>query len=809
MRKILEFKKATAHIRDDPGDRREQSLEEHSIGVARQAERLGTWIGYPNTCKLYGYLHDLGKLADLFQRKIHGEGNISFNHTLAGMQILKKLVEESANALCWNRIPFWARHLYLCMGAAVISSHHIGLPDMGSVSSYVSDMSETDKAYEVDAIWAAFQKWDCFSDVMACFYKSVDELCRFGTRPGFIAMMNNVNDKVRFFRLSMGIRMFSSILHSADWQDTAEFMYGFQVRQRDPQTLFKLYLEALDKNVRAYPHDTVIGQERQALYEVCYARGDSKPGIYTLSGPGGVGKTKSSMAFALRHALRYNKRRIIVVIPYLTITTQNAQSIREAFGCPDEMLCILERHSAFEVREDLWDGYSEEERHQMELSLKNLDAPIVFTTTVQLENALFGGSYSDYHTMQALADSVIIMDEVQMIDLKKYHPVILAMNELKRAYNTTILLCTATLPDFVKNPDYPLDLSQNHELVPDVERLRRVFDRVIVENLVPHQLHTPDTISRQVLRYMSDNQLPNAILIVNKKATSEECESILRALDPELKVIRFNAHGKIFSKRIVEEIQQNIRDSKAGLCRFVLVATSIVEMGVDISFATGFRELTALPSLEQSSCRVNRSGEYAEKAVFHIFSMASGFQQNLDLQNPYYEMTLKIQETKNLIGKMTGGVPSSEFFSPSVYQAYYQNIEKKNTGHNGYMDYLLQTGGFPTLLAALNAPMARIPGCDLNASILTSGFRTAYGSFQSIDAQTWLALCPTTEGKQIIQDLEAGVPYKLLDRRIVRNSVALNHTELAALQKEGVIRELGKFIILDECKLDRYGLHMT
>lgn len=548
--------------------------------------------------------------------------------------------------------------------------------------------------------------------------------------------------------------------------------------------------------------------ERQALYEVCCKRGEDIPGIYTLSGPGGVGKTKSSMAFALRNALKYHKDRIVVVIPRLTITEQNAQSIRDGFGIPGDQGNVLERHSAFEFRADFWDGCSEEERHQIELSQRELDAPIIFTTTVQIENALFGGSYSDYQTMQAMMNAVIIFDEVQLVDLKKYHPIILALNELLDTYSSTIVLCTATLPDFVKNPGYPLALRQGHELVPDVQRLRKVFDRVIVENWLPHRLYTPETVSVEVLRYMQDNHLPNAILIVNKKVTTEECEAVLRALDPTLRVVRFNAHSKIFSKRIVDEIQQNIRDSMAGKCRFVLVSTSIVEVGVDISFATGFRELTALPNLEQSSCRVNRSGEYASKMHFHIFSMSDRFQQNLDPQNPYYELTLKIRETKTLIEKAPGGIPSSNFFSPEVYQSYYQNIERKNAG-TGYMDYIYQTGKIPTLFSALNAPMDRNAGRELNASVLTNSFRTAYESFKSIDAQTWLAICPTPEGKQIIRDLEAGMPYKFMDKRIVRNSVALNNSEKNALEKEGCLRELGKFLLLSEQKLDHYGLHMT
>ena len=84
-----------------------------------------------------------------------------------------------------------------------------------------------------------------------------------------------------------------------------------------------------------------MNRNRCAILSECLEKAASPRGIYSLTVPTGGGKTVSSLAFALQHAVNQGLSRVIYVIPYTSITEQNAAVFRDILGENN----VVEHHS--------------------------------------------------------------------------------------------------------------------------------------------------------------------------------------------------------------------------------------------------------------------------------------------------------------------------------------------------------------------------------------------------------------------------------------------------------------------------------
>jgi CRISPR-associated endonuclease/helicase Cas3 len=249
--------------------------------------------------------------------------------------------------------------------------------------------------------------------------------------------------------LEFATRMVFSTLVDADRLDTA--LWPQKVPPDDDLTpqrsdqLLNAVLDEREHKRQSKPtgeKDAELRRLRNDVFDACLKSAALDPGFFSLTVPTGGGKTLSAMAFALAHAKAHGLRRVIVVIPFLSIIEQNASVYRDVLG--EDV--VLEHHSAAPERGDL----DEEEKSALETATENWDAPIVVTTSVQFLESLFADKPAKCRKLHRIAKSVVIFDEVQTLPTHLLAPVLNVFKELQRNYGVTFVFSSATQPAFRK-----------------------------------------------------------------------------------------------------------------------------------------------------------------------------------------------------------------------------------------------------------------------------------------------------------------------------------------------------------------------
>lgn len=396
------------------------------------------------------------------------------------------------------------------------------------------------------------------------------------------------------FSVSFFVKMLFSCLVDADYLDTESFMLDGQAQRGGYDSLDVLYerlYQTIEPWLKNEERDTVNGHRTQILRH-CLDAGGWEQGIYQLSVPTGGGKTISSLAFALAHARKHHLERVIYVIPYTSIIEQNAQVFKDILGDKN----VLEHHSnaTFEC---------EEEYDRWRFAAENWDCPIVVTTNVQFFESLFANRPSKCRKLHNIAKSVIIFDEAQMLPVDYLKPCARAIAELAKNYHCTPVLCTATQPDLKQF--FPKEL-QMKELCPDRDGQYHFFKRTSIEKI--GQLTEEELIGRL-------SRETQVLCILNSRKLVQRVYTELRGEGTyHLSTLMYPADRK----RLIQEIRERLQSGKS--CR--LIATSLVEAGVDFDFETVFREQAGIDSVIQAAGRCNREGKRApELCKTYVFTM--------------------------------------------------------------------------------------------------------------------------------------------------------------------------------------------
>lgn len=538
--------------------------------------------------------------------------------------------------------------------------------------------------------------------------------------------------------LSLWIRMLFSSLVDADFLDTEAYMNDERSEQRAQQCGGYLPMTDLLERFNSYMtvkiasvDKTLVNTLRQEVLTACRTAAAFEPGHFSLTVPTGGGKTLSSLAFALEHAVKHNLRRVIYVIPYTSIIEQNADVFREAVG--DDQ--VIEHHSNLDENDST---------SKARLSAENWDAPVIVTTSVQFFESLFAAKPSRCRKLHNIAGSVVVLDEAQLVPVEYLAPILQTMDLLSRHYRVTFVISTATQPAFESREGFKgLPNNSVREIINDVPRLYTNLKRVEVE--------TPQdwvkTVSREELAAKLVNE-ECVLCVVSDRRSCRDLHKLMPKGTFHLSALMCGQHRS----EIITEIKQRLKEGVPVR----VISTQLVEAGVDLDFPVVYRALAGLDSIAQAAGRCNREGKL-EKGRVVVFIPPK--------KSPPGILRKASETTSNML--KAGLVDPLDH---SVFEKFFADLYWKVNS--------LDTQGILVLLKP--DPLE----CGIQ-------FRTAAEKFRIIDdkAQRTI-LVRYGEGEKFIGMLKSMGPERWLLRKLQRYSVNVYHRDFITLLSQGAIEEI-------------------
>lgn len=717
MNKNNEIKnQALAHVRPDnsggtgggSGQWHEHLLDEHLRGVARIAADFAAGFDSREWANIAGLWHDLGKYSTEFQQYIRSVTGYDAHIEAPG-----RVDHSTAGAIHAMR-QFGAHGRIL---AYLIAGHHAGLADWSAGETGAKALSkrlDAEQDYLLDRIPAQAIPSEIFSQA-----KPATKL-----RGGSDA-------------LHLWLRMLFSCLIDADRLDTETFMNEPRSAYGNIDVLiadFDNYMAAL----AASADNTTVNVIRADILCQCRDKAELAPGLFSLTVPTGGGKTLSGMAFALHHAVRHKKQRIIWVIPYTSIIEQTAGTFRDIFGNN-----VVEHHANLDP---------DKEDARSHLATENWDAPIIVTTNVQFFESLFAARTSRCRKLHNIVNSVVVLDEAQLLPPEFLQPIADVMNQLASHYGVTFVLSTATQPalgsfqSFGGQPFRGLD--NVREIMDDPDALYQALQRVEVS--VPIDLITPrdwQSIADELVRY------PSVLCVVSRRDDARELHCLMTAKEEGKGTLHLSALmcGEHRSK-IIEDIKVRLKRGEAVR----VISTQLVEAGVDIDFPVVYRALAGLDSIAQAAGRCNREGKLNGLGRVVVFVPPKPAPPGL-LQAAQISVSLLSVRKNNVLGRDL----AKQFFEHLYVRA--PSLDK-----HGIADLLTRD--------------AR--DCQIQ-------FRTVAEKFRLIDDSAYQTfLVRYGDNDMLLGKLEKEGPHRWLMRKLQRYSVNLPKYLFAQLEKQGGVRQI-------------------
>lgn len=790
-----------AHVR---GDGKIQSLESHLSSVSQLAAELAGKFGLFTHGALLGLLHDLGKYSAAFQAYIQsatGLLNQDEDEEFVDASGLKGKIDHSTSGAQWiwlelaqqgDLARIAAQILALC-----IASHHSGLIDcLGqTVGNPAEDLftkrmnKSGDKTYLREALGKADKE---------LLETARDLMTRQETIKAFQAWITKILGKVPgkdpqspVFQQQVGllVRSLFSCLIDADRIDTADFEHPGLARRRlrGNYEAWGALIQRLEMRLSAFSPRYPIDALRQDISRHCLEGAAREKGIYTLTVPTGGGKTLASLRFALHHALKHGMDRVVYVIPFTSIIDQNAQVVRSILE-PEGVevgSVVLEHHSNLTPEEQSW---------RSKILSENWDAPVVYTTSVQLLEALFGAGTRGARRMHQLANAVLIFDEIQSLPVNCVHLFNNAMNYLTDFCGSTVVLCTATQPllDQVDAHQGAIRVPKGNELMPDVKQLFDDLKRVEVVNRRKPGGWSQDEIT--TLAFEQVEASGSCLIIVNTKKAAQAiyrlCKESSAAKVFHLSTNMCPAHRK----SILGEVRARL--DQVPLAPTLCISTQLIEAGVDVDFGSVIRFTAGLDSIAQAAGRCNRNGR-AKQGLVHVL--------NPRAEDEHLDMLPGIQIGRNKAERVLDDYEASpEKFGnnrigPEAMTWYYTNYFFARSNEMSYPASATQIGHDDTLLNLLSANTQALTDYvrtkrQAPSIYLRQSFMTAAKAFKAIDAPTRGVIVPySSVGKELINDLCAAyLPDKEVEllRRAQQFSVNVFPKVLEKFLKDGVVREI-------------------
>ena len=715
----------------------EHALECHCNDVASLASSLLNDCT-PEITHLAGLWHDLGKYQPRFQQYILNASGFEREnaHIEADSAPTTRAPHSTAGAI--HATKHFENNPAGQILAYIIAGHHAGLPD--------GKRSELKPRASLE-----FRLADSTDEYQSALQSAPRDLLEQPTP----SLANLPCSQPIDYHL--WIRMLFSALVDADFLDTEAFMSPSkqQQRKRTETNLNALNL-ALDTRLNSFSNTktSVVNTARQAILHQCQSAASWQPGLFSLSAPTGGGKTLASLSWGLRHAIEHNKRRIIIAIPYTSIIEQTASVYREILG--DDQ--VLEHHSNL-------DPDSSHQNARSRLAAENWDAPVVVTTNVQLFESLFAARTSRCRKLHNIRHSVIILDEAQQLPGQLLKPITAAIDTLQRHHGVSWLFCTATQPVLNQSqsqrgmPAFSgLEGIREILVEPDPFTLAQQLKRVTVE--LPEADAPPESAESLAEKLCCEHR---ALAIVS---TRRDASELFQACNSHPHVVHLSASMcAAHREHALTQARTRLIDSDEPL---LIIATNLIEAGVDISLPMVYRALAGLDSIAQAAGRCNREGELNELGKVVVFNPPRPAPPGL------------LRDGQQITRDMLPDI-GEDPLSPDNLHTYFERLHHR-------------TDDDPNNILKILLPNAQLDNIQ---------FRSAASAFQMIDQNNQSIITPWckpgTKDSPVygwLAELEKDSSQKRLYRHLQRYTITVPEALAERLQREGYITpESGQWLL--------------
>jgi len=717
---------AYAHTVPGKSERHWEPLERHLEQVAALAAEFAAVFGARDWGYILGRCHDLGKYSREFQ------------------QYLKASADPDAGATDGvpgrvQHSPYGAQFVGSKIGkhkgqmlAYCIAGHHAGLPN-GTADDETTQRSTL--------YWHLKQPRPSIAQLEP------------GLRIPVLPPLKGTPDSTPF-RLAFFVRMIFSCLVDADRLATEKFC---EPQQADHRRAHRAPLGSLRERLMTFMEakqagapSTDVNRWRADVLNQCVVASAQPRGFFSLQVPTGGGKTYSSLAFALHHACRHDLRRIVYAIPYTSIIEQTTDAFRVALGAQAGR-ALIEHHSDLRPSRDT---------RANQFGTENWDAPVIVTTNVQLFESLFAYRPGPSRKLHRLANSVIILDEAQMLPVKLLQPTLEALKELVLNYGCSVVLCTATQPALEYSHEFPIGIPNAEQIVPDTGRLFDALKRVEIHKL--GKLSNAELAARlagqraALCVVNTRRHAAEVFALTTTQAPAEECFHLSRSM--------CGAHRR----SVLRLIRARLRQGKP--CR--VVSTQLVEAGVDLDFPVVYRASAGFDSIAQAAGRCNREGRLPRLGETYVFEPA---------QPPPPGLRAGAQVTNELLDQYDDPT------SPQAIEAYFRQFywsQSHNWDKNEVMPELRP---------------------DVHSEFLRIQFREAARKYKLIEEDQYpILVAYDRRARAMWSALQRGVEY-IPQRKLQPYLVSVHKWELEKLQREHEVLEhdSGVWVLLNDALYSR------
>jgi CRISPR-associated endonuclease/helicase Cas3 len=475
--------------------------------------------------------------------------------------------------------------------------------------------------------------------------------------------------------------------------------------------------------------------------------------------------------------------RIIYVVPYTTIIDQNAEEIRRILEKDFEKgTVVLEHHSNLTP---------EKETDNTKLLSENWDAPIVFTTMVQFLETLFKGGTKSVRRMHQLANSIIIFDEIQTLDVKFVYMFNTAIKFLKDICKSSIILCTATQPllDKIEPENLSLHINDSNKIINNTEKLYSQLSRTYLENRIRTECWEDKEIIELALKHLEIGE--NVLVISNTKKSAFDLSEIIKN---DNRFFVYHLSTSMCPEHRMDILSDMLRSMEKRDKPVICFSTQLIEAGVNIDFDAVIRYVAGLDSIIQAAGRCNRNGKRKEKCKVYVVNPKN---ENLDRLK-----TIKIgkETTMRIMNEFINDPESlkDDLFSPKAIERYFQYYfysRKEEMAYNIKLkEYGVTENIFNLLSFNKKATIANRNNYN-DKVILPYSFSTAGNHFEVIENNTFGIIVPYKEGKNIINHL-CSVSFLFEKQKLLkaaqRYSINVFNYQMDKLLKEKKVFETQK-----------------